>query len=981
MPDFDYFGVDSAGEIVADEQVARDDGANTQSPEIVAGRITQGFSNADGFRRDEDVGTNDELRSAEETQATPPNTANNPIPSPSDLPGPGSAAPTESDVINDPVPGQNPGVASPNDDQSRGDNQTASTTNDVQTRVNSTFGNTAIVPRPNILDRCSSSTYSVSIYLMSPEQYRRMLETKQRYLAGYQLLMQSAGIPMSSGIQVDDFGDTEPGGVSITQGRNQYFPLDFYLDDLEIKSVINGKGSGGAHNAVEMRFKIIEPNGITLLDNLYSAAQQYNTAGGGASRSIINNNYAAQNYLMVVRFYGYDANGKLITNAGLTDSAGKTDSNAILEKFIPFQFTSIKFAIKNKLTEYECIATCPQYVIGTSQGRGVIPYNIELTGTTLSNLFNGNMTGTTTSPANANAAANPTLATGLAQALNKYQAELVTEGTYDIADRYSFEIVGPELQQATITPPGATNLKMVPMTQATTAAQAADGNKQSVNTIAKNVSAVAGTSIVQFVDLAVRSSSYITKQQTKIIDKDGEEIPQAGGAKQFAWYRIGVEAKPIGSRPDPKRNDFAYNIKYQISMYGVNDIKSTYFPRGKFRGTQKRYSYWFTGQNTSILNFEQDFNYLFYITVNSRQNRPRSTGNYREVEKRIFSPNSGQTNQGSEGNVYEPGANAADYLYSPGDQSRVKLTIVGDPAWIQQGEVWSGVAGANQDLSPFLDDGTINFESQEALFEVDFNKPADYNLQTGLLDPGQKNYGANRVTGVAGEATQTYIYKAISVTSNFRQGRFTQDLEGVMITFPIQDGPIVSGPKPPVIENGEQVDVPDQSDAETQRLLRSGTASNQSRESQGTFGDPYSENYSEFSNTTGGTVEYSPSVTQDLTQTSADLGSQELLEEDTQPMFYTQPRAPTSFGEVVGPAGQPAQTAFASENFTVPVVTVTTTQGSVVPVTTPQQANALYLQGYISENEQNRVITSLQAQTSAEQSETSLYSQMVRKDA
>ena len=175
-------------------------------------------------------------------------------------------------------------------------------------------------------------------------------------------------------------------------------------------------------------------------------------------------------------------------------------------------------------------------------------------------------------------------------------------------------------------------------------------------------------------------------------------------------------------------------------------MRSDYFPQGRFRGVQKRYSYWFTGENTSVLSYEQDFNYLYYLTVNSEQNNTSAAPiDVRDIERRIASPNSAETNQGQKGDVFEPGANAADFLYSPGDLSRVKLTIVGDPAWLAQGEVYRGVRSlvtqatksSNQDdpyFDPFLPDGTINFDSREALFEVSFNRPADYDLQTGLVN-------------------------------------------------------------------------------------------------------------------------------------------------------------------------------------------------------------------------------------------------------
>ena len=820
----------SSGAVVTEAQVARDDAANTQLPEPPA----QPAVNAETFAVNDDAGTDEPVRSINETQTVPPPTAASPIPVADTLPPPGSSASPEY-FQNEAVataPGE-PGAGAVSDDGAVQDQGLATddpaSSNDVTVLANKTAR--AITPQPNILDKFASYTYSISIYLMSPEDYQRLMTNKQRYLAGYQLLIQSAGAPQLSGTVEQTAEAAEviaQGGVSLSQGRNQYFPLDYYIDDVELKSVVAGKGTGSPHNAVELKFRLIEPNGITLLDNLYKATRQYIDQGGGASSSTQNGNYAAQNYLMVIRFYGYDQNGNPVTTT-TQDPAGRSDNRAIVEKFIPFQFTGIKFRIANKLTEYECSAVCPQNVIGTGQGRGTIPYNIELTATTLQNLFNGNITyqqppgavgregaENSTAPEKANAAPNPTITTGLVPALNKYQEELVNNGTYSKADKYKVVISHPELANASVVPPGETNRKATPMTNAQTAGQAKDSEKQSVNSNAKTVSATAGMSIVQFIDMAVRSSDYIYKQQTKIVDKDGKEIPQAGAAQAFAWYKIGVEAKPLEN--DPKRNDNAYEITYEIAPYGINDIKSEYFPKGRFRGAQKKYAYWFTGENTSVLNYEQDFNYLYYITVNSRQAppAPRGTANYREVEKKLFSPNSPQSNQGIEGNINEPAANAADYLYSPADQGRVRLTIVGDPAWIAQGEVWSGIRAtkrvgsgdADVYFDAFLADGTINFDAREALFELSWNKPADYNIQTGLME----------IKG-SQENTQTYVYKAVTVMSNFRQGRFTQELEGVLLVFP----ETITSKQAEQSATGE-VKAEDQSAAETARLQRQNDA-------------------------------------------------------------------------------------------------------------------------------------------------------------
>ena len=823
----------SSGQELANAQLARDDGASIQNPPTPPGTTTPTTAPGNDTVSPPGtftVGTDGRFRSSTETQANP---------APTSLPGPAgygsgaqvSGVPTGNNNA-DASPTNTAGVGAPGEDSSSsapassGTQGTGTGSNDVVTLANKTAR--AIVPQPNALDGLANYTYSASIYLMSPEDYQRLMTTGKKYLAGYQLLMQSAGAPQQSGFTADpniqDDGGEVNGGVSLTQGRNQFFPLDYYLDDIQLTSLIQGKGTGGAHNVTEMKFKIVEPNGITLLDNLYNATHQYITMGGGASKSVGASNYAAQNYLLVLRFYGYDQNGNAVITPNTADPAGRSDNRAIIEKFIPFQFTGIKFRIANRLTEYECTAVCPQNVIGTGQGRGVIPYNIEITGTTLQNLFNGNINytkpGVTASPDKAAAAPNPTLNSGLVQALNKFQAEQVTSNTYDVADRYKIIISHPEIANASIVPPGQINRLASPMVDATTAAQAKDGTKQSMSNNAKTVSATAGMSIVQFIDLAVRSSDYVYKQQTKIIDKDGKIVPQGSGAQAFAWYRIGVEAKPI--RKDPKRNDDAYEITYEIAPYGINDIKSEYFPKGKFRGAQKKYNYWFTGENVSILNFEQDFNYLYYITVNSRQSpqTSKNTSDYREIEKRLFAPNSPQTNQGEKGNRNEPSANAADYLYSPSDQGRVKLTIIGDPAWIQQGEVWSGVRSTKkiEDESydayfdAFLPDGTINFDAREALFEINFNKPADYDLQSGVMKVSGTNV-----------KSQSYIYKATIVTSNFRQGRFTQELEGVLLIFP---DPVAQVKQDATTTTTTTTTTENQSPAETARLERLASAAN-----------------------------------------------------------------------------------------------------------------------------------------------------------
>jgi hypothetical protein len=999
----------SAAQTVREDQAARAEGASATNPpppplvieidgvarpqendEVTNAQQTP-ISGRPGAAQDR--GLNDPVRRAQSTQATP-----------ATLPEPGPVVPNP----RGPQPASTIGAAAAGDD--------------VRASINAIFAgeNAKIVTQDNALDKYASYTYSISIYLMSPEDYARLVRNKVKNLAGYNLLIQSAGIPISTGFgSTPGFvgGDTgEVPGVttrSLDAGRNEYFQEDFYIDDLRLKSVISGKGTGGPHNVTSLDFRIIEPNGITLLPRLYKATQAYVASEGGVEAQ----NYAAQNFLMVIRFYGYDPDGNqyLPIKGSRNDVEGNpvTTPQAI-EKFIPFQFTNIKFRVADRLTEYTCEAVCPQNLVNTGPARGAIPYNVEITSKTLQELLNGPVafsspsrtgavtdqseaetqrlqrqanlggpssttdqsaietarpTTTNTAPPNASAISTPTITQGLAQALNKYQEDLVKKGTYTIPDTYRIEIVTPALQNARVVPPGQTNQRKVPMGASgkAPANQQKNPAAQSQNKDAGTTSALAGMSIMQFIDQYTRTSTYIYDQQTKILDpKTGRVRPNGTPAEVTAWYRVGLQATP--REYDPKRNDHAYDIVYQLSPYKVNDVQSDYFPQGEFQGTHKKYNYWFTGQNTQILKFEQDFNYLYYLTVNTDQPTVATgvTSDYREKLKKSFSPRSAQSSMGQEGATNEASANAADYLYSPADQARIKLEILGDPAWIQQGELWAGIAGAGQFYGPFLEDGTINYEGQEVLFEVAFNQPVDYNLDTGIMDPTTKNF--NRTDSNAGDARQSYIYRAVDVTSTFSQGRFTQELNGVLLLFelpdtktaqPLQAQPSISAP---AARRGS---------TNTARIQPQPQGALSAAPEVDFVGSEFGAYFG--SGETGGAVNYKPTglaqVLDRQQQQGPGIGTQGVA-----PAPATTPPGqtpPTSSGQPVGPAASGtsavnrlggASGPAVGQPVTVPVIL---NSAGVINVTSNEEIQALFSQGFISAQTRNKAESQLAAKRQA----------------
>jgi len=986
---------ESAGAVVREDQAGRAEGASVTNPPpdplVVddAGRVRPAAapipSNAqrpatsgEAGSAAQDRGLNDPVKKQSQIMATP-----------STLPGPGAPPPNNQDV----VAAQTAGVAAAGDD--------------VRATVNVLFGGeeNRIVTQANVLDRYASYTYSISIYLMSPTDYARLIRTKQKNLSGYNLLIQSAGIPNSTGFgrqpDVADVGEV-PGVTtfSLDQGRNEFFQEDFYIDDLRVQSVMSGKGTAGPHNVTQLDFKIIEPNGITLLPRLYKAVQQYVAGQAGPGEQ----NYAAQNYLMVIRFYGYDDQGDQylpIKGTRFDDQGRPVTTPQVIEKFIPFQFSSIKFRVADRLTEYHCEAVCPQNLVGTGPARGTIPYNVEITSKTLQELFNGpvafsspartgtvaatdpgeipgvtvparnatdpgevpgvtvNPTAPTTSnaaPPKASAASTPTITQGLAQALNVFQEQLVADGKIQVPDSYRIELLTPALQNARVVPPGETNQRKVPMGPGpgAPANQQKNPATQSQNKDAGVTSALAGMSIMQFIDQYVRTSTYIYDQQIRIIDpKTGEPRDVGTPAEAVAWYRVGIESVPKTSAGyDRIRNDYAYDITYQISPYKVNDVQSDFFPPPRFQGTHKKYNYWFTGENTQIIKFEQDFNYLYYLTINTRPGSTQTvdaatqTTDYREYLKKYFSPRSAQSSQGQPGAVNEPSANAADYLYSPADQGRVSLEIIGDPAWLQQGELWGGVAGAGQLYGPFLDDGTINFEGQEVLFEIAFNQPVDYNLDTGLMDPTTKNY--DKTVTSAGSARQSYVYRAIDVVSKFSRGQFTQEINGALILFDLAQQTRQQTGLTDVADVGEIPGVTTFGlDAETRRLQQSATR-NVNQQTQ----RPVNQ-------TVGLAVPIQ----------SADPG---LLAAEGSALPSLPAEPATSGGQVIGTAstptsifGQYGATGASTGN---PAVTFTTQTGRVVTATSTEDISAAFNAGFINRtvaNELTRQLNALQQQANS----------------
>jgi len=751
------------------------------------------------------------------------------------------------------------------------DDAANNSTNTKQTDVNAAQADPIQVKsQPNILDRYNNYAWSASVYLMNKTQYSKLMNSKDKKIDGYNLLFQSGGAGVSDGVIRPPFptgssggdADAQEGGfygtaapVYPSANRSPFFTNDFFIDSVTLETQCMGKGTGAAHLASTLKFTVVEPQGITLLDRLYEAVANFEP-----KESTGKVNYLAATYLMVLRFYGYDESGNIVypVKGGLDSPVNTSDPSAVVEKFIPFIIAKVNWTIGTKTVAYDFEAAPVGQNIGGGSSRGTIPYDVQLVDSTVGGLLGGNAkysTGTAPTatpgksttytesfdtgsgsgwdnqaqtdqdrlraaqaapgsgssykpPSTAAAAPSPkkVITEGLMGAMNDFQQELVTRGTYLIADEYSIEFVGipalasaADISDAKIQLPNVKkDKKQAPNAQPQTKNPSnLNQDTISVDYENRNFSITAGQQILQVIELVIRNSSYIGKQKLVIESPDGKQILNQQTTKNVTWFTISMSCERKGF--DDNRNDYAYKIKYTVSPFLVKNLDSQYFPTTKFTGVHKSYPFWFTGQNTAVKDYQETLNTMFVSTLSgsgpgtsvTAQLRKKYTSSMSDLVKFVYSPRSDQSNFGAEGKELEPNANAAEILYNPSDLANAKVRIIGDPAWIMQGSQFKPVTASTvypAARTGFEADGSISFDSQDILFEMLWQRPEDYNLSTGVADPYAKQTGPDK------KPLQSRVYIATKVTSEFKGGSFEQTLDGSLYLFPIPSGKNAANP-------------------------------------------------------------------------------------------------------------------------------------------------------------------------------------------
>ncbi len=638
-------------------------------------------------------------------------------------------------------------------------------------------------PRTNPLNVYANYTYGLSLRALTIADYNTIADDPKQVRT-----RSNNNVLIASG-----------GRRSAELQRSVNFNEDFFFDNFKMTSIIGLNARSRGSNVIEMSFTIIEPYGITLINRILKEAGRL-----GIER------WDEMPFLMVIEFFGNTDNGELLALAEHT-------------KYLPIRIIDIKIKLTAQGAEYQVTAV-PYNHQAHAETMAVTPINVEVTATSIKDFFDPkNSTDLKSQLAEREKqtqaeqerldsdvnnleswSAGTEVETRLrrdstqrqeeikktrykvgsyAAAINEYYASLKEKKIIEQADTYTFSI-DKEISESTITKKENNTVRTSPM-----AVKASEKDKVELDKLINPINA--GTNIIEVINQAIRSSSYITNQ----IDLDKRD--KKPNNEPINWFKIVPKVK-IGAF-DKKRQTYQKDIVYHVSKYTYFNSK---YPFTKNTGTPttwvKEYNYIFTGKNDSIIDLNIDFNTAFYIAIQSFKGKTKEVSGASVGEKTTTDDKNNTTSKTPEesptdtakpsldptplrvvprsGNN-ETGANkddktdAANDLFKSvlssarGDMINIQMKILGDPEFIKQDDL---LYMPGQQVQRVIDEfGSLVTDATEIMTFIRFRTPSDIDQSTGLMD----------FTTWEDESSFTGLYRVIQVVSEFVRGQFVQTLD------------------------------------------------------------------------------------------------------------------------------------------------------------------------------------------------------------
>jgi hypothetical protein len=719
----------------------------------------------------------------------------------------------------------------------------ATDTQEKAAATNKTGSVPTYIPRSNPLHEYASYTYSIALYILTKDDINLLTTNPEEWSPGTgkikTCLIASGG--KNTGPYV----------------RNENFTDDFYFDNLKMTTVIGLNNRSKSSNAIEISFGILEPYGMSLLDRIIAVASDIEAP-----------NFKSMPYLLEIDFYGYDDTGKAVkiekqrkripikllelkikvgtkgaeyavkavpwNHQALSQSAGTTPVNLEVKASTVAEFfrnnkddqvaitstnnakQSANSAIQRKESDLkakdaEDVAARQKAAEEAAIAEGVTPtdaagYRVSAAARTLEDQADINKYKGIVNHAFAVAS--------YCGGVNAWFTDLILRKQRGTVDEIRVELAPSppdcpyNIASSKITVPNNKDLtrSATKDDKPVAAAEAAAKDANRVFTDASAFAVSAGTSITQVIDMVMRNSTYVTDQVKDPQNATPQSLAEKEG-KPLWWYKV-IPSIKLGQY-DYALNKFSTITTYHVVPYRVYDSKHPNGPSVAPQGSIKEYNYSYTGKNVDILDFQIDFDTLFYTAVTAGSAKWESTQISRvETQKdsaakvaaesqpaaaelvnrqiQMVSTQPQAAGAGGTQNGVKP-VLAADiqksqYSNSRGDMLNLKLKIVGDPELIKQDDIYTNPSqGGYADQSRttgVMNNGSIVMDTGEVLSQVSFRTIVDMDDKTGL--PRQDAYAKNSVF--------TGLYRILTVENVFHNGKFEQTVDMVRVPDAINSG-------------------------------------------------------------------------------------------------------------------------------------------------------------------------------------------------
>ena len=646
----------------------------------------------------------------------------------------------------------------------------------------------------NPLGEFASYTYQLSLYMITPDAYDIFVTGGRKKIDLFSEA--TAGVEGAGGA----FLIAQSGGINNTNSkRAPGFDMDYYIDGLELSSVVSGKSSGSATNITGAKFKIIEPYGFSFVTNLKKASDQLAAYSKGTA---FPQNATKQFFILGIRFFGYDQSGRLVSGDTVFDGSPldpNSAEGALFETFYDIAITSINFKIDGKATTYNCeaVALAPAKAFSVTKGKTHVAASVT------ANTVGGALD-------------------QLMEQLNKVQADWKKAGTIDEEIKYSIDWSAPgasEIKDAAIVSPADLDKTKWAGSGAKTTEKASAAKETTVTPKPdfRTIKFKEDTPILEVINQVIAQSMYL-ENALKVVNTTALEAdPKAKSSdsikpktnKLISWYNCSTVIS--NAKWDKKIADWAYDITYRIQKYETPAVNSAYANPGKnYYGPHKRYSYWYTGKNSEILQYEQTLDNAYFASIAQPLDTDAASDGGTNPTGAATKPAAGtsgnatngptdvarapgiRTNQprlGSLGDRMEAPNNYITSLYDPASFAQAKIKIMGDPDFLVQeseskeAQIYNRYYGTNG--------FTVNPNGGQVFIEIDFKEAVDYgtdgdldnNTGGGTLKINDSILFWKYPNKVIDDIVEGVCYNVLELTSHFSNGSFTQTIEAAIQDF------------------------------------------------------------------------------------------------------------------------------------------------------------------------------------------------------